>query len=340
MRRLGVIMAGAIILLAASPGWTRCWRNQHLVKLDIKELAKKSPWAGLSPVEQKKLEAMGKKYAALQPVGRSVAVAWTPCSRSACRAQVGLARIKKGALKVYQSVTLPHKGWSMGGVELHETAVTDMDGDGKRELLVSYTITTKPERAVGSRYMRYLAVLALPSLTLQLVLESERGGQATVHERCEVKLNRADTACTGHPRIIRRSTCREAHCWDNPEEKECKDSPFSYNREVYVWQKVSDRYAQQKEKVAPVKDGKPWAVVRTSIDLDRRQGQKVARRWRDKLHKAGFPTAEVVDGRRFANFRCCYWVVVAGRFATRAEAMTLVRQLKKKKISSYPRRAF
>jgi len=337
---LGAIIAVSIFMLAASPAWARCWHDQRLVQLDIKELAQKSPWARLSPAEQKKLEAMGKKYAALQPVGRSVAVAWTPCSRSACRARVGLARIIKGALKVYQSITLPHKGWSMGGVELHETAVVDMDGDGKRELLVSYTITTKPERAVGSRYMRYLAVLALPSLTLELALESERGGQATVHERCKVKLSRADVACTGHPRVIRRSTCREAHCWDNPEEKECKDSPFSFDREVYVWHKDSDTYALQKEKVAPVKDGKPWAVVHTSIDLDQRQGQKVAGRSRDKLQKAGFTAAEVVDGRRFANFRCCYWVVVAGRFATRAEAMKLVRQLKKKKIRSYPRRAF
>ncbi len=340
MRSVSSTAALAILLLASAPAGARCWRSQQPVPLDIKKLAQKSPWAKLAPADREKLKKLGARYAAMQPLGRSTAVAWTPCSKSSCHVRVGLARPRKGALKVFNSVALPHKGWFMGGSEIHQTAVTDLDTDGKRELLVSYTITTTPEAAVGSRYMRYLAVLALPSLKVQLVLEWERGGQATVHQRCKVKLTRADQACTTHPHIIRRATCREAHCWDNPEEKECGSSPFQHTREAYAWHKDSDTYRLHKEKVLPVKDGKPWAVVRASVDLDQRQGKKVATRVRDKLRKAGYAAAEVVDSRRFARFRCCYWVVLAGRFATRAEALALVRKLKKKKLSAYARRAF
>ncbi|MBC8423351.1 hypothetical protein H8E07_04450 [bacterium] len=155
----------AVTLLAAWPAWAKCWRAGRPVKLDVAALAKKSPWAGLSKAEQEKLQNMGARFGVMQPLGPSVAVAWTPCKSGGCFIKVGLARKRKGRLKVYSSVSLPHRGWAVSGAELHESAVTDLDGDGKRELLVSYTITSAPERAVGSTHRRYLAVLSLPTLS-------------------------------------------------------------------------------------------------------------------------------------------------------------------------------
>ena len=179
----------------------------------------------------------------------------------------------------------------------------------------------------------------LTTLKRQVVLETSRGGQATVHDRCEVKLMRADLACTGHAHIVRRATCREALCWNDPDHADCKKNPSSNTRQVFAWEKVGDTYQQQK-KLTPVRDGKPWAVVHASIDLDSPGGKKKAARLRDKLRKAGYATAQVVDGQHFSRFRCCYWVVLVHRVATRAAALELVRQLKKKKISAYARRAY
>ena len=274
----------------------------------------------------------------LQPWRRGALLGWIHCHNS-CRIRIGLARLVKGKLKVYRRVTLPHTGWSDYGATIRGSAISDLDGDGKKELLVSYSVDTTPERAVGSKSFTYLAVLALPKLKLQGEFNTGRSG-ASVHTHCEVTLSRVDPTCSGHPRIIRRSKCREGHCWEFPEEASCRGGSFDLSRAVFVWHKASDRYKPLVEKITLVNDARPWAVVHASIDLDRRRGKKIAERARERLVKAGFSAARVVDGRRYASFRCCYHVVLAGRFASRAEALELVRRLKKKKIAAYARRAF
>ena len=85
---------------------------------------------------------------------------------------------------------------------------------------------------------------------------------------------------------------------------------------------------------------KPYVVVARSVDVERRNSRRVADRYAEKLLGKGFPNAIVLDGRKYSGFRCCYWVVSIGTFASRSDASDLSLKAKKAGLKGiYPRRA-
>lgn len=94
------------------------------------------------------------------------------------------------------------------------------------------------------------------------------------------------------------------------------------------------------EKVAPLADGKPWMVIVASVVRDGGKSLVAANLHRDKLVKAGFAGAAVIDSRAASQLACCYHVVVAGRFATQAEATALAKDVKKKKFQASVKKGF
>jgi hypothetical protein len=94
------------------------------------------------------------------------------------------------------------------------------------------------------------------------------------------------------------------------------------------------------EKVAPLADGKPWMVIVASVVRDGGKSVVAANNQRDKLVKAGFTNAAVLDSRSASQLACCYHVVVADRFKTQAEATALQKDVKKKKFQASVKKGF
>ena len=85
---------------------------------------------------------------------------------------------------------------------------------------------------------------------------------------------------------------------------------------------------------------RPWVVLAMSVKVEASGAQDKANQLRDRLQGAGFDQASVCDGRKFPNFRCCYWTVVAGSYASRAPAVEQMRLLRAAGFDAYPKNAF
>lgn len=86
-----------------------------------------------------------------------------------------------------------------------------------------------------------------------------------------------------------------------------------------------------KQKLPPLADDRPWIVVVESYPSTDKRSAARAEALRQKLVKEGFATAEVFDSRRAERLFCCYLVVAAGRFKTKAEAMASAKSVRAKK---------
>jgi hypothetical protein len=86
-----------------------------------------------------------------------------------------------------------------------------------------------------------------------------------------------------------------------------------------------------KQKVPPLGDDRPWIVVVESFPAADKRSAARAEALRQTLVKDGFAAAEVFDSRRAERLFCCYLVVAAGRFKTKAEAMASARSVRAKK---------
>ncbi len=86
-----------------------------------------------------------------------------------------------------------------------------------------------------------------------------------------------------------------------------------------------------KVKVAPLADERPWIVVVESYPSTDKRSAARAEALKQKLVKDGFAAAEVFESRRAERLFCCYQVVAAGRFKTKAEAMASAKSVRAKK---------
>lgn len=84
---------------------------------------------------------------------------------------------------------------------------------------------------------------------------------------------------------------------------------------------------------------RPWVVVAKSPALTP-AGRQIADRYAARVKAAGFPRVAVLDGRRFPNFRCCFWVVIVDAFPTRAEAAAEAQEFRAAGFRAYVKHAF
>jgi len=109
----------------------------------------------------------------------------------------------------------PREPWQTDmGVAPSELAVTDVDEDGTPDVIMLYEITTEPQPAVGWTTHQVLVIMNPASGAVRYHAEVGRGGQATVHERCEWTARVVDPECAGEPELVLEQTCGEAWCFD------------------------------------------------------------------------------------------------------------------------------
>jgi hypothetical protein len=122
-----------------------------------------------------------------------------------------------------------------------------------------------------------------------------------------------------------------------------KDSEYLYN--LWEFQALRTRTYREadakvhlilpgkelKVKLPPLADGRPWMVVVESYPSSDKRAVARAETLKQKLIKDGFAGAEVFDSRRAERLFCCYQVVAAGRFKTRAEAMASAKSVRARK---------
>lgn len=129
----------------------------------------------------------------------------------------------------------------------------------------------------------------------------------------------------------------------NIQEKELEEEPYT------PAPASSPQPSPPPEPEAPVSAGepggcptpdRPWVVLAMSAKVEASDAVDKANRYRDRLRRAGFGQTSVCDGREFPNFRCCYWAVVAGAFANRANAVDLMKSLRAAGFNAYAKNAF
>lgn len=344
-----ILVIGA---LCAAASWARpavarprCYRGGRASRFDLDALAKKSPWLALSEAARKALAARASKETKLgavdglelQKTGASrYAGAWMRCKSDTCRLYAGVFALRGGKFRLRKKVELA-SGWA--GSEINATALADVDGDGRRELVVKYYVVATPEPAVGSTNETSLAIFALPTLTSQLDQTIGRGGEATIHEKCTATVRSQDRRCSGRPDLIVRLTCERHPSMCGPKMGDpCKEA----NTTAYTYDAAKDRWLAPPKKYAQkAADARPWAVIGPSFvagteKVATRDAERALRRYQS----AGFAAARLHHTGTFSGLRCCYWSVIVDRFATRAEAVALIEKLRKKKLSAYPKRAF
>lgn len=86
-------------------------------------------------------------------------------------------------------------------------------------------------------------------------------------------------------------------------------------------------------------DDKPWMAIAASLPLADKGSAAKAEALRAQLAATGFP-AEAFDGRKAPLLFCCYYVVVAGRYATKGEADAAAKAAAAKKFTAYVRKGF
>ncbi len=101
--------------------------------------------------------------------------------------------------------------------------------------------------------------------------------------------------------------------------------------------------AAARDDAPPFSDDRPHLVIVKSITHrgdSLAKGQQRAAKEVQTLKDAGFADATSFDSRRASALACCFETVIAGRFATEAEAVTLRKALDAKKIKAYVKKGW
>ncbi len=272
-------------------------------------------------------------------------VGWAKCGPTACRADVAVMRWRGAKVRIIHRARLPlsMKPWRDDmGLQVTALAAVDVDADKRAELVVMWAVTTEPEAAVGSRGANHVAIYALPDLAQAYYSDLGSGGEASVHTDCTATLTRIDLDCDGHPDLVHDESCIEAHCVDNLDDPECRGRRPEVTKVIHRWAAAGYTPVYGHDTVKPLRDGRPHLVVAGSFRVDRHGAADQAERLRKRLADAGFSGAEVVDSRRLEKLRCCFYSVLAGRFATRKEATAQAKKVSAalKKVKAYVKAGF
>lgn len=84
----------------------------------------------------------------------------------------------------------------------------------------------------------------------------------------------------------------------------------------------------------------PYVVVAASVKQSLSDGRERAEKKAEELRTAGFGAAGVYDGREFPNFKCCFWVVIAGSFDGADQAAELRDKVTAAGFEAYVKNAY
>lgn len=197
--------------------------------------------------------------------------------------------------------------------EVMGTALDDFDADGTVELVVrQYGRAKRTKRKKTTQ--SFLHVIEVPSLERSLRAELGWVTSDEDDDVCETAVSRHDDRCSGHPSVEAFQEC---------------------GKRVKTW-----RWDFDTKSGRFVEDRRKWAVIAGAV---KQEGEGVSPLADDKLQavkKAGFSHATLEDSKTFPKMKCCFDIVVVGRFEQKSDATALLERLKAKKVDAYVRRAF
>ena len=280
------------------------------------------------------------------PADNRVVTTWTSCQKKNCRGGVMFTNSNPDKWRVLRRGIMPHNEKvgrkSRRAFRVTHSLLEDFDHDGDMELLVRYEVDGPRRPVTGIRTWEYIAMYNLPNLRAQLFYRVGVHGGGDLHKFCRWQLERKDVNCDGRTDLVVKQECGANKCFErDASERVCKGQPKK--RKInFRWQKSNDTYATKKgfSRVTQVMDDRPYLVAAGSFAVAGTRYMKRAKALKKKLLKDGFRDAMIHNSREFAKLSCCYRVVVAGRFKTKAEAKKLHGKLRLKGYYPYLRKGF
>ncbi|MBK9032283.1 MAG: hypothetical protein IPL61_13385 [Myxococcales bacterium] len=105
-------------------------------------------------------------------------------------------------------------------------AVDDRDGDGARDVWVTYELMGPPQPAVGSTTTTWVASFAVETLAPHLTAQVGAQPEAEVLDLCTSTLHAVDADCDGDLDVVQVETCQPQLCaGDEPDPETCAAGP-------------------------------------------------------------------------------------------------------------------
>ncbi len=166
------------------------------------------------------------------------------CQRRDCFPFSALLKGTPGDFQIVKSVDLPrmHKPEIF---EIKPPIVTDLNGDGAKELLARYVLNLAPRPGSGSLYHEYLAILSLSDLSQLAFFEIEKCGQGAVDKCCSSKIEQTDFDGDGFNDLKITTSCSVKRCLGPRVEPSCHP-PLTESPQFLYSNSDSKQYSETK----------------------------------------------------------------------------------------------
>ncbi len=180
-------------------------------------------------------------------------MAWSECpsdetSRVQCTPFVGIfdAQLEKLLRKV--SLPTTYKPWPVEGVRFDSdmgVGLYDVNRDGKKDFIVTYSVVEAPRAAVGSRLSSEVVIFDTDTLHLLWHDALVKSSQADVEPACFGEADYAVPACSNSSIRVTRHCAAMHYCMTDPDGA-CGTSPIDTRVDLFVWSSARAQYLPAK----------------------------------------------------------------------------------------------
>lgn len=194
--------------------------------IDFKQLEKQQTYQQIAPDEQVPTEEFIPPKA-LQLRSNQFILTSVRCVQKICKPYVATLTGTPTNYNVVKSIELPIPIGLIKNIRNYDILpplVTDINGDGKKEVIARYEIMTHPRAGEGSLLYTYLAIVSLENLSPMLFVEKSRTGQGAIDLHCDSLWQQPtdrDDKLTKFDLLMTRS-CTMKRCKDFPYRVGCR----------------------------------------------------------------------------------------------------------------------